>query len=74
MEPFSQADTGFARKHDGTGLGLPLARALVEHHGGSLTLDSRIGEGTTARVDLPAARVLAPTAAAAEARTYAARA
>ncbi len=41
------------RCHAGTGLGLPLARQLAELHGGSLTLDSPPGQGTTFRVELP---------------------
>src|SRR3546814_9413736 len=36
MAPFSQVETGFARRYDGTGLGLPLSKALTELHGGSL--------------------------------------
>jgi signal transduction histidine kinase len=39
----------------GPGLGLAIARKLVEEHGGSLRLQSRFGEGTTVRVVLPAA-------------------
>jgi PAS domain S-box-containing protein len=59
LEPFGQIDTGFARRHEGTGLGLPLARRLVELHQGSLSICSESGRGTTARVTLPAARALA---------------
>ncbi len=46
------------RKYEGTGLGLPLAKALVELHGGSLVLDSRVGEGTRATAYFPAARIV----------------
>jgi signal transduction histidine kinase len=42
-----------ARKYEGTGLGLPLTRQMVELHGGSLTLDSALGQGTTVTVTLP---------------------
>ena len=38
----------------GTGLGLPVARKIVEEHEGTLTVDSRPGEGTTFRIMLPA--------------------
>jgi signal transduction histidine kinase len=53
MEPFRQADSNLARRYDGAGLGLPLAKALVELHGGQLTLASTPGSGTTARIVLP---------------------
>lgn len=43
----------FTTKPQGLGLGLPLAKRVVEGLGGSLTIDSRPGEGTTVRVDLP---------------------
>jgi two-component system NtrC family sensor kinase len=39
----------------GTGLGLPILREIVEAHGGTVRLESRAGEGTTAVVSLPAA-------------------
>ncbi|MFT5181187.1 MAG: signal transduction histidine kinase [Alphaproteobacteria bacterium] len=57
---FQQVDSDLNRKYQGTGLGLPLAKALVEQHGGSLDLQSRIGVGTTVTVRLPAERVLPP--------------
>jgi signal transduction histidine kinase len=62
MELFGQAEAGFARPHQGTGLGLPLARSFVELHGGSLQLESEKGRGTTARMILPASRVCSATA------------
>jgi PAS domain S-box-containing protein len=57
FEPFGQVDAQLAREHEGTGLGLPLARRLAEMHGGSLHIDSEKGRGTTVTVWLPAARV-----------------
>jgi PAS domain S-box-containing protein len=58
LERFGQVDGGLARRHEGSGLGLPLARKLAELHGGSLTVKSETGRGTTATVILPASRVL----------------
>jgi signal transduction histidine kinase len=55
--PFRQIDSTLARQYEGTGLGLPLARALVELHDGELTLDSARGEGTTATIRLPPSRI-----------------
>ena len=66
MQPFRQADNVMCRTREGTGLGLPLAKALTELHDGRLVLESEEGQGTTARLILPAARVL-PEAPASEA-------
>jgi len=60
MEPFVQADSRLSRKYEGTGLGLPLTKALVEAHGGRLILESQPGIGTTATVLLPPERVVRP--------------
>jgi signal transduction histidine kinase len=59
LEPFRQVDSLLARKYEGTGLGLPLAKSIVEHHGGSLHIESAPGEGTTVTVALPAERTVA---------------
>ena len=53
LEPFGQADMTLQRNYEGTGLGLPLVKAMVELHGGELELFSREGKGTTATVRLP---------------------
>jgi len=58
MEPFVQADSRLSRKYEGSGLGLPLTKALVNAHGGSLTLASEPGKGTTATVSFPPERVM----------------
>src|SRR5262249_33858587 len=58
LEAFRQVDAGLARQHQGTGLGLPIARKLTELHGGSLLVDSERGRGTTVTVALPPSRVL----------------
>jgi signal transduction histidine kinase len=57
MAPFGQADSGLNRKYEGTGLGLPLTRAFMDLHGGTLALDSEYGTGTTVHVTFPASRV-----------------
>jgi len=54
FEEFVQVNTGSARRYDGTGLGLPLAQRLVHLMGGSLTLRSTVGKGTTAQFSLRA--------------------
>jgi PAS domain S-box-containing protein len=54
FHPFWQADSGLDRLREGTGIGLPLARQLVAMHGGRLDLESRLGEGTTVTIELPA--------------------
>ena len=58
MLPFEQVGGPMARSAGGTGLGLPLAREFARLHGGTLTLASRRGCGTTARLWLPPERML----------------
>lgn len=59
LKPFVQSREAEHRHVQGTGLGLPLADELVKLHGGTLTLSSVRGAGTTITVTLPAARSLA---------------
>ena len=58
-EPFVQSDMSFRRSAEGIGLGLTVARSLIELHGGVLALRSEIERGTTAMLSLPAQRLLA---------------
>ncbi len=58
FKPFSQVDGSLSRKHDGTGLGLPLVKSLVEVHGGTIELESELGNGTIITIRFPAERVL----------------
>ncbi len=58
FEPFCQADGSLSRRHDGIGLGLPIARSLMRLHGGNLILESQPGKGCTASFTLPASRVI----------------
>jgi len=60
MTPFGRIGSVYSRKHCGTGLGLTLTKALVECHGGRLTLESAPGEGTTARLWFPVERIERP--------------
>jgi signal transduction histidine kinase/HAMP domain-containing protein len=55
LEPFNQVDNSLSRKYGGTGLGLPLSKLYVEGHGGTLTIESVHGHGTTVSFSLPAA-------------------
>lgn len=53
MTPFGQVDGGRSRWREGTGLGLPIAKGLIELHGGTLEIRSVKGRGTQAVVSLP---------------------
>jgi signal transduction histidine kinase len=63
LTPFQQVDIGLRRKYEGTGLGLPIAKQLMELHGGALTIESTVGAGTTVTISLPAERVIHADAA-----------
>jgi len=56
LQPFGQAKPATTRNYGGTGLGLPITKGLVEAHGGTLTIDSRAGDGTSVRIVLPRQR------------------
>lgn len=57
MESFGQADNTRAGVEEGTGLGLPLVKAMIEMHGGTLELDSEIDVGTTVTICFPPERI-----------------
>ena len=57
LSPFEQVADHLTKENEGTGLGLPIARALIELHGGNLTLSSDLGAGTTVALRLPHERI-----------------
>jgi signal transduction histidine kinase len=63
LERFGQVDSRLSRRYEGTGLGLPLARQLVELHGGTFDLTSVVGVGTTVVFTLPPGRLIPPVVA-----------
>ena len=65
LVPFGQNENKMSAKHDGTGLGLPLAKAMLELHGGSLAIASRPQHGTIVTLRFPAERRAKPRVAAA---------
>lgn len=62
FEPFVQVEGAMSRTHQGTGLGLPLVRKIMGLHGGSVELESTIGEGTTVTATFPRSRFVASEA------------
>ena len=59
LTPFGQVDTSFSRKHQGSGLGLPLVIAFTERQGGTFDLDTVPGEGTRITIAFPAEKLCA---------------
>jgi two-component system, cell cycle sensor histidine kinase DivJ len=53
--PFFQAGKTYQRRHEGTGLGLSIVKSLVGLHAGEMSVQSKLGEGTTVAVALPLA-------------------
>lgn len=62
LAKFGQIDGDLSRAHDGTGLGLPIAKSLIEMHGGRLEVRSDKGKGTEMRIWLPTNRIVSVAA------------
>jgi signal transduction histidine kinase len=62
LEPFGQIDSKLSRKYEGTGLGLPLVKRLVDLHGGTLVIESKVNVGTLVTILLPPERILSKSA------------
>jgi signal transduction histidine kinase len=60
LAPFGQIESGLDRKYEGTGLGLPLAKRLVELHGGTMDIASEPGKGTVVTAHFPKERAAPP--------------
>src|SRR5258708_39310108 len=60
LAPFGQIESGLNRKYDGVGLGLPLAKRLVELHGGTMVIASELGKGTAVTAHFPKERAAPP--------------
>jgi signal transduction histidine kinase len=58
LSPFGQVESAYSGTYEGTGLGLPITKALLELHGGTLALESVVGVGTTITLSFPKERVL----------------
>jgi len=63
VQPFYRVTSPYDAKHQGAGLGLPFAKAVVELHCGTLSIGSRLGSGTTVTVILPIASAVVSAAA-----------
>jgi signal transduction histidine kinase len=61
LEPFVQVENSFSRRHEGTGLGLSLVKAMIEIHGGNIRLESELNKGTIAQLIFPRDRLATST-------------
>ena len=59
LEPFARVESAYVRETEGSGVGLALAKQLIDLHGGTLDITSTLGVGTVVEVRFPAARLIA---------------
>jgi signal transduction histidine kinase len=57
LSAFGQVDNPFTRSQEGTGLGLPIVKSLVELHSGQFGIESAVGKGTIVTMVLPAQKI-----------------
>jgi two-component system, sensor histidine kinase and response regulator len=62
FNPFVQADSSTTRRYGGTGLGLAITRSIIEQMGGSVSLQSELGQGATFTVEMPVKPAISPPA------------
>ena len=62
LEPFGRSDDPYIQRQEGTGLGLPIVKALVEHQGGTLSIQSERDVGTVVTISLPLAKPIRTSA------------
>lgn len=58
LEPFNQVDSRLNRNYEGTGLGLAITKAMIELHGGTIAVESKVNRGTRVILSFPANRVI----------------
>ncbi len=58
LQPFEQVENAMSRSRPGTGLGLPLAKAMIDAHGGTMAIHSKLGKGTRIDIHIPSSRVI----------------
>ena len=58
MEPFGQVESNLNKTYEGTGLGLPLVKSMVDMHGGTMAIESGLDAGTLVTISFPENRIV----------------